>query len=85
VNLAWKLRKLSNTADQKANFSLLDAKSSVEDAIWEITGTPRVFALLLILIAVFGGCIWLIGAVYESLPPGVRDVIDFVGDILGAL
>ena len=85
VNLAWKLRKLSNTADQKANFSLLDAKKSVEDAIWEITGTPRMFAFLLILIAIFGGCIWLIGAVYDSLPPGIRDVIDFIGDIFGAL
>lgn len=85
AKLAWKLRNLTNNANQKANFSLIEAKNSFEDAIWEITRTPRTFAFLLILVAIFGGIVWLLSASYDSLPNSVKDIFELISDILGAI
>lgn len=84
AKLAWKMRNLTNQVDKKASFSLIEAKRSVEDAVWGLTGTPRVFAFLLILVGILGAIVWLTGSVYERLPAPVRDVFDLIGDILGA-
>lgn len=85
ANLAWNLRSLTNKANEKANFSLVEARKSVEDAVWEITGTPRVFAFLLILVAIFGGLVWLFSASYDNLPSSVKDGFDLIGDNTGAI
>ncbi|HEX8250614.1 MAG TPA: hypothetical protein VF599_20745 [Pyrinomonadaceae bacterium] len=84
TRLAWKLRNLTNDADRKATFSLVEARAAVEDAVGEITGTPKVFAFLLILGATFAAIAWLIHAGYDRLPPGVKEIFEFVGDIFGA-
>ncbi len=56
AKLAWKLKNLTNSAHEKANFSLIEAKKYAEDAIEEIWGTPKLLMFLLILVAViFGG------------------------------
>lgn len=84
AKLAWKLRDLTNQADTMANFSLIEAQKSVEDAIWDITGTPRTFTFLLLLVAILGGVVWLTGSVYDKLPGPLQDLLEFVSDILGA-
>lgn len=85
AKLAWKLRNLTNDANHKASFSLLEAKRTVEDAIWELTGTPRTFAFLLILVMIFGSCFWVLTTFYDSLPSAIKDIFEFVGDIIGAI
>lgn len=56
AKLAWKLKNLTNSAHEKANFSLIESKKYVEDAIEEIWGTPKVLMFLLMLVAIiFGG------------------------------
>jgi predicted RNA-binding Zn-ribbon protein involved in translation (DUF1610 family) len=84
AKLAWKVRNLTNEAHKKAAFSLIEAKNSVESAIDEIIGTPKVFAFLLILVAMFGGVFWLISAAFELLPSGVKDFLEAIGDIFNA-
>ncbi len=63
AKLAWKLKNLTNSAHEKANFSLIEAKKYAEDAIEEIWGTPKVLMFLLILVAVIFGGFGLISAV----------------------
>ena len=63
AKLAWKLKNLTNSANEKANFSLIEAKKYVEDAIEEIWGTPKVLLFLLMLVAVIFGGFGLISAI----------------------
>jgi len=82
AKLAWKLRNVTNIANKKAEFSLTDAKRAAENAVDEVIGTPKVFMLLLILIAIFVGVSWLISAGYDMLPEGVRSFLEFIGDLI---
>ncbi len=82
AKLAWKMRNLTNNVHEKASFSLIEAQKAVEDAKWEITGTPIIFAALLLIIVVFAGVAFLISSLYEKLPSGIKDIFEFIGDIL---
>jgi predicted RNA-binding Zn-ribbon protein involved in translation (DUF1610 family) len=85
ANLAWKLHNVTNTADEQAEFSLIEARQAAEDAVEEVTGTPKVFMILLIVIAVFFGGSWLISAGYNMLPEWLRTFLDLVGAVIDAL
>lgn len=55
AKLAWKLKNLTNSAHEKANFSLIEAKKYVEDAILEIWFTPKILMCLLMFVAILVG------------------------------
>lgn len=84
ATIAWKLKNLTNRADEKANFSLLEAKKYVADAIDGITGTPKVLIFLLILVAIIFGGIWLFSAIYNLLPNSVKEFFGFIEDIFNS-
>ena len=61
AELAWNLKNLTNSAHEKANFSLIETKKYIEDAIEQIWGTPKVLMFLLMLVAIFLGFVKLTG------------------------
>lgn len=63
AKLAWKLKNLTNSAHEKANFSLIETKKYVEDAIEEIWGTPKVLMFLLMLVVIIFGGMGLLSAI----------------------
>lgn|GEM_PF-3077456 len=85
ARLAWKFYNAQNDASQKADFSLVQAKGAAEDAVEEVTGTPRVFMLLLLLFIIVYGGKWLLSAGYEHLPDGVQSFLNFLGELIDLL
>ncbi|MEK7724516.1 MAG: hypothetical protein AAB336_09230 [Acidobacteriota bacterium] len=63
AKLAWKLKNLTNSAHEKANFSIIETKKYVEDAIEEIWGTPKVLMFLLMLVVIIFGGVGLLSAI----------------------
>ena len=84
AQLGWKLKKLTKTANKKASFSLIQAREEAENAVDEVTGTPKVLAFLLILLAILLGLFYMAGAIYDLLPTPIQELIDLIGDVIGA-